>query len=419
MAAAALRSRLRNRRERPGRRRRPLGIHGRLFLWFAGALGASGALLVAAIYVGIRYIPTYDLTTTVSAPADGSGPSHAPPLQPGRQSRTQGEPVKSDARPVAEGGVRTKEDVWATVLAVSVGGMLLVMAAGLIVCWFLTRRLLAPLQTISQAAAKAKAGELHHRIHADGRDDELRQLADTFDAMLARIEESLAAHRRFAANASHELLTPLATTRAILQVTAADSSGKELAELAPVLRETNERNITIVNALLDLASADHAQFDPEPVDLAALAARAADERTSRAESEGLLLTVDTEKADCSVGGNSTLLRQLVLNLLDNALTHNVPDGSVQLAVHRDAAVILEVVNTGTPVDDELVDRLFEPFYRVRTRLAGDRSGHGLGLAIVRSIAAAHHGTVAAVANPGGGLTVRVELPPHKEESADR
>ncbi|WP_414166818.1 sensor histidine kinase [Streptoverticillium reticulum] len=375
--------------------------------------------MVAVIYAGIRYIPTYDLTRTVSAPADGSGDSSAPPVRPGQQSRTQGEPVKSDARPVSEGGVRTKEDVWATVLAVSVGGMLLVMAAGLIACWFLTRRLLAPLQTISQAAAKAEAGELHHRIHADGRDDELKQLADTFDGMLARIEESLAAHRRFAANASHELLTPLATTRAILQVTATDSSGKELAELAPVLRETNERNITIVNALLDLASADHAQFDPEPVDLAALAARTAAERTSRAESEGLQLTVEAEEVDCAVSGSSTLLRQLVLNLLDNALNHNMPGGSVHLAVHRDDAVVLDVVNNGTPVDEELVDRLFEPFYRPRTRLAGDRSGHGLGLAIVRSIAAAHHGTATAVANPGGGLTVRVGLPPHKGESEGR
>ncbi|MGW1194795.1 sensor histidine kinase [Streptomyces sp. NPDC002536] len=393
---------------RRGGRRRTLGIHGRLFLWFAGALCASGALLVAAIYVGIRYIPTYDLTTTVSVPSGGSGSSY-----------THGEPLRSDPRPVPEGGVRTKEDVWATVLAVSVGGMLLVMIAGLTACWFLTRRLLAPLQTISQAAAKAEAGELDHRIRADGPDDELKQLADTFDAMLARIEESLAAHRRFAANASHELLTPLATTRAILQVTAEDGSGKELAELAPVLRETNERNITIVNALLDLASADHAQFDPEPVDLAALAARTAAERTSRAEAEGLLLTVEAENAGCVVSGSSTLLRQLVLNLLDNAFTYNVPGGSVQLAVHRDATVTLEVVNTGTPVDEELVDRLFEPFYRPRSRLSGDRSGHGLGLAIVRSIAVAHRGTVAAVANPGGGLTVRVELPPYEEDSADR
>lgn len=407
MKAAGLRARLwpgrRENRGGRGPRRRTPGIHGRLFLWFAGALGASGILMVAVIYMGIRFVPTYDLTTPVNAPSGDPGQAYAQPVSPGQRS--------GFAAADQGGKVRTKEDVWATVLAVSVTGMLLVMAAGLAAVWFLSRRLLAPLHTISQAAAKAKDGDLRYRINADGPDDELKRLADTFDAMLVRIEGSFAAHQRFAANASHELLTPLATTRAILQVATDDSTGEELAELAPMLVETNERNITIVKALLELAEADHAQFDPGPVDLAALAAGAAGERAPRAEAEGVGLGLETETEGCAVSGNSTLLRQLVLNLLDNALTHNVPQGSVRLAVHRDTAVVLEVANTGPRVDADLVDRLFEPFYRVRTRLAGDRSGHGLGLAIVRSIAVAHHGSVTATANPDGGLTVRVELPP--------
>ncbi len=359
--------------------------------------------MVTVIYIGIRFVPTYDLTTPVNAPSGDHGQAYAQPVPPGQRS--------GFAAADQGGKVRTKEDVWATVLAVSVTGMLLVMAAGLAAVWFLSRRLLAPLHTISQAAAKAKDGDLRYRINADGPDDELKRLADTFDAMLVRIEGSFAAHQRFAANASHELLTPLATTRAILQVAANDSTGEELAELAPMLVETNERNITIVKALLELAEADHAQFDPGPVDLAALAAGAVGERAPRAEAEEVGLGLETETEGCAVSGNSTLLRQLVLNLLDNALTHNVPQGSVRLAVHRDTAVVLEVGNTGPRVDDDLVDRLFEPFYRVRTRLAGGRSGHGLGLAIVRSIAVAHHGSVTATANLDGGLTVRVELPP--------
>ncbi|WP_326778060.1 HAMP domain-containing sensor histidine kinase [Streptomyces sp. NBC_01445] len=179
-----------------------------------------------------------------------------------------------------------------------------------------------------------------------------------------------------------------------------------------MLRETNERNISVVRALLDLASADHAPFDPDPVDLAELAERAAAERSAQASARGIRLDVDTESGceTCEVAGNATLLRQLVLNLLDNALVHNDSwTGDVRLSVFRDrdAGVVMEVENTGPHVDKAVVD---EPFYRARSRVSSDRSGHGLGLAIVRSIASAHHGTATASANPEGGLTVRIELP---------
>ncbi|MFI9779218.1 ATP-binding protein [Streptomyces sp. NPDC051956] len=170
-----------------------------------------------------------------------------------------------------------------------------------------------------------------------------------------------------------------------------------------MLRETNERNISVVRALLDLASADHAPFDPDPVDLAELAERAATEHSAQAAARGIRLDVDTESGceTCEVAGNTTLLRQLFLNLLDNALVHNVSwNGDVHLSVFRDrdAAVVMEVENTGPHVDKAVVDQLFEPFYRGRSRVSSDRSGHGLGLAIVRSIASAHHGTATASAS---------------------
>lgn len=233
--------------------------------------------------------------------------------------------------------------------------------------------------------------------------------------MLARLEQSFTAHQRFAANASHELLTPLATTRAALQLAADDPTGAELAELAPMLRETNERNISVVRALLDLAGADQVAFDPAPVDLSDLAERSAATRSGQAAANGVRLDVDTESG-CAVAGNATLLRQLLLNLLDNALTHNIHrEGRVHLAVFRDGAkTVVEVENTGPQLVDTVVERLFEPFYRSHSRVGSDRAGHGLGLAIVRSITTAHHGTVTAAANPAGGLTVRVEFPaPHR------
>ncbi|MER6913322.1 HAMP domain-containing sensor histidine kinase [Streptomyces sp. NPDC000594] len=394
---------------------RSRSIHARLFLGFAGALVASAVLMVAVIYAGMRFVPTYDFQDTLVIMDSGVPP---------RMSDAGGSfpevdiPPGVSRGPLMDGSIRSKEDVWNTLLRLSVGGLLLVMAIGLAVGWRLSKRLLAPLGVIGEAAARAAEGQLQYRIRAEGPSDELKRLADTFDTMLARLAESFAAHQRFAANASHELLTPLATTRAVLQIAAADPSGEELAELVPMLVETNERNITIVKALLDLAAADHAPFDPEPVDLTALATGAAAERTERAATAGLRLTLDTEPG-CTVPGNTTLLRQLLLNLLDNALAYNRPGGSVHLAVLREQGIVVEVENTGRPIDEIVARRLFEPFYRPQSRVTSDRSGHGLGLAIVRSIVHAHQGTVTAHANPDGGLTVRAELPARRPEAGTR
>ncbi|WP_274910636.1 sensor histidine kinase [Streptomyces sp. WZ-12] len=404
-------------RFRRGRDRlRTLSIHARLFLGFGGALAACSALMVAIIYVGIRYLPTYDLTTPVKVPPPTSlTPGPTPDTQPPKDLQ-KGQPLDTS------GLIRDKEDVWSTVLLVSIGGVLLVLVVGLGAGWILSRRLLAPLHTINRAAAKASEGDLSYRINAVGPADELKQLADTFDTTLGRLEESFAAHQRFAANASHELLTPLATTRAILQMAGSDPSRDEFAELVPMLRETNERNIRVVQELLQLAVADQAIPDAEPVDLAALAegvvnATAAEQPDGTDETEGTtgisvtFTTTSTGAAAGSVHGSATLLRQLVINLVDNARTHNVPGGTVQVRVdNRADQVVLEVTNTGPVVAPEVVGRLFEPFYRARPRVASDRTGHGLGLAIVRSIARGHHGTVTAWAQPTGGLRVRVTLP---------
>ncbi|MFJ3900731.1 sensor histidine kinase [Streptomyces sp. NPDC090025] len=422
----------------PHRRARALSIHTRLFLGFGAALAACSALMVAIIYVGIRYLPTYDFTAPYVVPPGTTAP---PDL---------GEAPQGRGRTIDVSGlIRDKEDVWSTVLAVSVGGVIVVLGIGLGAGWLLSRRLLAPLHTINRAAAKAGEGDLAYRIAARGPEDELKQLADTFDTTLERLEESFAAHQRFAANASHELLTPLATTRAILQMAEADggTTREEFAELIPMLRETNERNIEVVRALLRLAAAEQGDHEAEPVDLAALTERAVAERADAERPAevsggpegpyGVTITLapgnpgtpGSGPGSCEVVGSATLLRQLVVNLLDNARTHNVPDGTVEVRVGREEreerkgrqgreggehraghVVVLTVANTGPEVDPATVHRLFEPFYRARPRVASDRSGHGLGLALVRSIARGHHGTVTARAREGGGLLVRVELP---------
>ncbi|ATL33021.1 sensor histidine kinase [Streptomyces formicae] len=398
------------RRARRGRPR-ALSIHLRLFLGFGGALVVCSALMVAVIYVGIRFVPTYDLTTPIEVPRPLPSNSAGEPqwIEPHTvsPSGTPGPGQKISA----SGVVRDKEDVWASVLAISIGGLLVVTAVGLAAGWVLSRRLLAPLHTINRAAAQAGKGDLAYRINARGPRDELKQLADTFDTTLERLEESFGAHQRFAANASHELLTPLATTRAALQLAAADDSGESLRELLPLLTETNERNIRVVKELLALAAADQVPCDTEPVDLAALVREVVADATGPAE--GPALCVRADAVPCEVLGSATLLRQLVTNLVENAVTHNTgaPDAFVHVTVCGEGAgnVALEVVNSGPLIAPETTDRLFEPFYRATPRVGSER-GHGLGLALVRSVARAHGGTSSATARAGGGLVVRVVLP---------
>ncbi|WP_257135067.1 HAMP domain-containing sensor histidine kinase [Streptomyces sp. wa1063] len=423
-----------------------VSIHTRLFLGFAAVLVVSGALMVAAVYLGTRFLPSYDL---------GSTPAHTD-FVPAGPADSLPAPFRTVDPPPSYADtqvIRSKEDVWDTVLTVSVAGASLVAALGLAAGWLLSRRLLAPLHTINRAAARAGTGDLSYRIHADGPNDELRQLADTFDDTLDRLERSFEAHQRFAANASHELLTPLATTRTALQLAQTDASGRELSRLAPKLAAVNERSIEIVHGLLQLAGAEYARPDTEPVDLAEITAEVCEELTPRARAAGIALETDlktvaggrtetssragTETAagartktvagagaetGRTLTGNTALLRRLVHNLIDNALTHNVPgaDGWVHVSVRTDHGdpdgpgpvhpVSLEVSNSGPVLDPEHTDRLFEPFHRAAPRVRSDRTGHGLGLAIADAVVRAHHGTITATAGPGGGLTVRADFP---------
>ncbi|MER5886195.1 HAMP domain-containing sensor histidine kinase [Streptomyces sp. NPDC001941] len=384
---------------------RRLSIHTRLVAGFAVVLLVTGVLMVTAVYLGVRYLPTYDLSVPLSSVTPQAVPGlpreHVPPgtdLDP-----RQGERYARTAV------VRTKEDVWSTVLMVSVGGSAIAAGLGLLGGWYWSRRLLAPLHTINRAASRAGEGDLAYRINAEGPDDELKQLADTFDDTLARLERSFEAHQRFAANASHELLTPLATTRTALQIAAQDPEGREFARLLPKLQATNDRSIDIVHGLLQLAGAEHSRPEFGTVDLTELAGRACRESAATARARGLRLESDLD-GDLLVTGNPVLLGQLLRNLLDNALTYNVTDGWVRVAAFASDGTTLEVSNSGARLEAEHVDRMFEPFYRRASRVHSDRSGHGLGLAIAEGIVRAHHGTITATANADGGVTIRVVLP---------
>ncbi|MFB8209006.1 sensor histidine kinase [Streptomyces sp. NPDC056010] len=275
--------------------------------------------------------------------------------------------------------------------------------------WFLSGRMLAPLNSITQATRTAATGSLSHRIQLPGRQDEFRELADAFDTMLAQLEAHVGEQQRFAANASHELRTPLATTKALLDVARADPA-RATDPLIDRLHTVNTRAIDLTEALLLLSRADRQTFTREDVDLSLVAEEATETLLPLAEKHGVTLETDGDIAPTT--GSPALLLQLTTNLVHNGIVHNRPGhGSVRVTTEaRPYTVVLTVENTGEPVPPDLVPRLTEPFQRGTERVHTDHPGAGLGLAIVRSITHAHHGTLTLTARPGGGLRVTVELP---------
>ncbi|MEV5602505.1 HAMP domain-containing sensor histidine kinase [Streptomyces sp. NPDC052299] len=275
--------------------------------------------------------------------------------------------------------------------------------------WILAGRMLAPLNSITQATRTAAAGSLSHRIQLPGRQDEFRELADAFDTMLAQLEAHVGEQQRFAANASHELRTPLAVTKALLDVARADPD-RAADPLIDRLHTVNTRAIDLTEALLLLSRADRQTFTREDVDLSLVAEEAAETLLPLAERHGVTLETDGDIAPAT--GSPALLLQLTTNLVHNAIVHNRPErGSVRVTTEvRPDTVLLTVENTGEPVPPDLVPRLTEPFQRGTERVHTDHPGAGLGLAIVRSITRAHDGTLTLTARPDGGLRVTVELP---------
>ena len=275
--------------------------------------------------------------------------------------------------------------------------------------WLVAGRVLRPLRTMTAATRQISEHNLDERLALAGPRDELKDLADTIDGLLARLEAHVAEQQRFAANASHELRTPLALTQAMLEV-ARNDPGHDEAELIERLHAVNVRAIDLTEALLLLSRADRRSFAEEEVDLSLLAEEAVETLLPLAEKRGVAIEAAGEPAP--VRGSRALLLQLATNLVHNAIVHNLPAGGtvwVTTAAGPDG-VTLTVENTGEPLAPELVATLAEPFLRGTARIHTDQAGVGLGLAIVKSISEAHGGTLALAPRPAGGLRVTVELP---------
>jgi signal transduction histidine kinase len=272
-------------------------------------------------------------------------------------------------------------------------------------------RVLSPLGKITRTARQVAGSDLARRIELDGPDDELRELADTFDEMLDRLERAFTAQRRFVANASHELRTPLAINRTLLEVHLSDPGAPvELQQLGRTLLATNERSEQLVEGLLLLARSDNQIIERKPVDMAEVATRAVDQVRAEAEEQGVEFRGECEPA--VVQGNGVLLERIALNLVQNAVRYNIPEGGwvhVTTDIQHGEAVLV-VSNTGPVVPAYEIDNLFEPFRRLRQERTGSDKGVGLGLSIARSVARAHGGRIIAEPREGGGLDMRVTLP---------
>ena len=384
----------------------------RLALLFAALFLAAGAALLGITYALVASIPV-KVPPVTNAQAKlafhcklgkGSHPKETEPLLSSQCAHAL------SAVGAEQAAVEQRNQTLEHLLAYSLAalGVMTVVSGG--VGWLLAGRVLRPVSSITAAARRASEQHLGERLALTGPHDELRELADTFDQMLERLDAAFASQRRFVADASHELRTPLTVMRTAIEVTMAKPARtpEQLEVMAAKVARSAAQAEALIEALLTLAASEQAQAGPELVDLATAAEDAAEAAAARARD--LDLRVDTGLVAAPACGNRLLLERMVGNLVDNAVRHNIPGGWVSINTGTgEQRSWFEIANSGPVIPEELVPSLFEPFRRVEERTS-TRDGAGLGLAIVRSIGTAHGASVEAHSLPAGGLRIMVTLP---------
>jgi signal transduction histidine kinase len=396
--------------------RRGLTLRARLAVLYATVLVvAAGALLVLALALvdhGFvlasktngaaqkQYISKLEQALAELGPTDGTKPS--------AELDDQRKEIKDQLIAANAGsGEALRNDAVSTLLFGSLLALGVLVPLSIAAGYLVARRALRPVGAITAAARRASEHQLHERLALPGRRDEITELADTFDDMLARLEHAFDAQRRFVANASHELRTPLAIARTAIDVTMAkpDRTGTQVERMVVDVSGAVSRAEQLVDGLLTLTRSQHLVIATEPADLATAAQDALDSLDHRS------LTVQSDLSPAPTLGHRALLDRLVVNLVDNAIRHNEPGGwlSLHTGLH-DGRAVLTVTNGGAVVSQYAVPELFEPFHRVGGRARSSEHGLGLGLSIVRAVAEAHRATLTAVARAEGGLTVTVYFP---------
>jgi signal transduction histidine kinase len=384
---------------------RLLSARSRLTLLYASLFTLGGAALVFITYLLVAN-SLHPMTTTSIPP--GARQALARCMTAVQAHGAPGAMIKCAAlyaKGVQAGAAAQRSTTLSHLLTYSLVSLaaaaLLAAAAG----WIAAGRILRPVHRLTAAARAASEQNLSQRIALRGPRDELRELADTFDAMLERLDRAFTSQRQFIANASHELRTPLTVMRTAMDVVLAkpEPTPGELVSMAADVRQAVYHAERLIEVLLILARNDQARALTDPLDLAAVAEDALEGRAA----DGITTTAMLGEAP--VTGDAVLLERLVANLLDNAERYNTPGGTVSISTTtEDGASLVRVVNTGRVVPPDQVERLFLPFTRLDDRTRHE--GFGLGLALVSSIAAVHSGTVRAIAIPAGGLDITVRLP---------
>jgi signal transduction histidine kinase len=277
--------------------------------------------------------------------------------------------------------------------------------------WLIAGRMLRPIRTITATARRISATNLQERLALHHADEEFKRLADTLDALFARLAAAFEAQRHFVANASHELRTPLTVERNLLQVALDDphTSARNWRSTARELLDSNDEQRHLIEALLALASSESGLDHQERTDLATISQTVLARARPDIDHIGLRLDNDTRPAQ--LDGDPRLIERLVANLVDNAVSYNIAGGHIRISTDTtDGKAVLAISNTGPVIPPEAMDRLFQPFQRLDPRRTHHKNGHGLGLAIVKAIAATHGATIAANPRPEGGLSLTVTFP---------
>ena len=378
-------------------------IRVRLTLLYAGAFFLAGAILVALMYIYFGQSLDHQLTARVASTEQlRAHEPHGVSPELVNQLRTQFEQDRDNTRRA----ILIASLVSLGVIGVAAGGF----------GWLLAGRALRPLQDIIATARRVADRSLHERIALDGPDDEIKDLADTFDAMLERLDRAFDSQRRFVANASHELRTPLTINQTLIEVALDNPEACEsMRQLGGNLLAVNRRQERLIDGLLTLAGSEQHLAEHTAVDLADIARHVTTESHDPAQKAGVEIRTTLEPAP--VTGDPVLLERLIQNLVDNAIRYNVPEkGWITVATGTaEGHAFVTVENTGPTVPRYDVSNLFEPFRRLpsteRRAIPSGNQGVGLGLSIVRSVAHAHNGDVHATPRADGGLTVGVRIPP--------
>jgi signal transduction histidine kinase len=388
------------------RRLWPQRLRTRLALFYSALFFAAGLGLLALAYT----LATKFLVPTAGPRLTRLTPSQQDVLRLCKPPPSSSSLIAECQHLISLVGTTQNGDVLAAVKIAAAAGVVLVAVGAIALGRLAAQRALRPVRSITEAAWRASELRLGQRLSLSGPEDELKQLGDTFDLMLEKLDSAFTSQKRFVANAAHELRTPLTAMRTAIEVTLSkpERTSEQVEEMAERVKRSLERAEATIEALLTLASSEMGATTSEPLDLATAAEDALD--TARPQIDQRNITIEAELEPAQTWGDRVLLERMVANLVENAVRHNHSDGWVMVRTRtQNGSSVFEIVNTGPAVTPDQLPRLFEPFARARERV-DLQDGAGLGLSIAEAIARAHDTTISASPRPEGGLQVSVTLP---------